>query len=627
VENEDPPRDARPTDPSRPRVIVLGWDGADWSLLDRLVAEGRMPHLARLTREGRTARLASFVPLLSPVVWTSAATGLTPDRHGVLDFQEVDPDSGDVVPISGRSRRVPAIWNLASDRGSRVGVVGWWATHPAEEVNGFFVTDRAGAILFEGGQEGMAFPETLAPGVRRVIAEEAEISSADLASFLARDPAALAAELARGGGLESPVAAMAKILSATRSVHRIARELYDRERPDLTIVYYEGTDVIGHVFAPYVAPRLACVSDADFAGYSGTVAAYHAMVDRLLGQWMRRAREDGATLLLVSDHGFKWEEDRSCARSSSNWTTAAFWHRPDGILAAWGARVAPAPERSEASLFDVAPTVAALMGLPVDVRMTGTPLLSLFDGVPRPAREEVFADVSVRRVLSAPASPEQQSEYASKLRALGYLTGSESQRRDRPAEGGGRPGRTEGAWNSLGLFQQGAGQVAAAEKAFREALAMRPDYGPPMFNLAVLERKRGRWDAASDWLFRSLEAGHAEPEETIAQWAALAAASGRRVVAGSLLGRGTSRYPGSETLALALGRHRFEADDCDGAFAALARFAQSQRRDTVNLLGLSQLCRGRLKEARRHLERSLAIDPAQPAIRQALEKIAAAAGR
>lgn len=620
VENEDPPREARVALPSRPRVILIGWDGGDWSLLDRLAASGRMPNLARLVAEGSTARLKSFVPILSPIVWTTVATGVTPDLHGVLDFQEVDQD-GAVGPISGRSRRTAAIWNIASARGRRVGVVGWWATHPAEEVNGFFVSDHASAILFEGTREGMVFPVSLESGVRQVIEAEGRIADSDLEPYFAMAPEAVAAERKKGGGLENPVIAMARILGATRTVQRIARDLYDRERPDLAAVYFEGTDAIGHVFASYAPPRLSCVSEADFRRYSGTVDAYYAIIDQMLGQWMRRAGEDGATLLLCSDHGFKWGEDRTCTRSSLNFTTAAFWHRLDGVLAAWGESVLPLATRGDASVYDLFPTISALMHLPQDPKMSGKALLSLFQGVSVPVRSDVLAETAVRRLAAAGPSPAERSEYAAKLRALGYLTGSESKTASVLPKGP-WPGRTEGAWNNLGLFQRGAGQLGEAERSFREALRMRPGYAPPMFNLAVVERTRGNWDSAMDWLFRSLSAGHSEPEETLLQWVFLADQARRGSIAQALLVGGIKRYPRSEKLALALARRRFEANDCRGALSALDAFAQMGGRDTLNLLGLSELCLGRAEEARRYLERSLSLDPAQPPIREALRMMA-----
>lgn len=612
VESEDPSRVVLPR--TRAGVILIGLDGADWSLLDRLVASGRMPNLGRIEREGRTARLTSFVPVLSPIVWTSIATGATPDRHGVLDFQEIDSATRVAVPISGRSRRVPAVWNVASAHGLRVGVVGWWATDPAEEVNGFFVSDHASSILFDAPTVSLAFPPALLEGVRSVMAAERQILDADLALYIQMSTAEISAQRGKGGGLENPVAALAKILGATRTVQRVARDLYDRQPPDFTAVYFEGTDAIGHVFAADLPPKLACTSDQDFRRYAGTVDAYYFLVDRLLGQWMRRAQEDGSVLLVCSDHGFKWGEDRTCRRSSLDWTTAASWHRLDGVLAAWGPGVSPWTERTQASVYDIAPTVSALLDLPVDREMAGTPVLSWFSGLAAPRLENVFSSVPVRRLAGVAPSPGEAAEYAKKLRALGYLSGSESPSGAQSPVAAG-PGRTEGAWNNLGLFEREARRYDEAERAFTESLRIHPGYASPMFNLAVTERLRGRMSLARGWLFRSLDAGHPDPEETLLHFSA-SIANAREAI--ELLAEGARRYPASQPLAVALARLLFKEKDCRGAVDALERFGDAGGKDLLNMLGISELCAGDRDSARRHLEKSLAIDPAQSSVREAL---------
>ncbi len=138
--------------------------------------------------------------------------------------------------------------------------------------------------------------------------------------------------------MKNPIVALGRTLAATRVVQRIARDLYDRSRPDLAVAYFEGTDEVGHLFASFTPPRLDCrsVTDADVAKYGRVVSAYYGTVDRILGQWMRRAAEDGAVLLVHSDHGFKWGSDRPCGLASADWVTAAFWHRPEGVLGLWG---------------------------------------------------------------------------------------------------------------------------------------------------------------------------------------------------------------------------------------------------------------------------------------------------
>lgn len=626
VEQSDVPRTPRP-----PRagaaVIWIGLDGLDWEILDRLAGGGRMPNWERLVREGHAARLQSFLPLISPILWTTAATGAPPDVHRVLDFQEADPGTGLKVPISGRSRAVPAVWNLASAGGRSVGVVGWWATHPAEEVRGFFVSDRVRPILFESGSTtGTAYPESLQAGIARIVAREGRVEDAEVATWLGSTPAEVAAARGSGAGMESLPVALGRILSATRVHQRIARDLYDRERPDLTAVYFEGTDEIAHVFAPYAPPKLPCVSEADAARYGRVADDYYALADSMLGEWMRRAAEDGATLIVHSDHGFKWGADRPCGVSSGNWSTAAFWHRPEGVLAAWGARVRPSRERGSASLFDVAPTVLALLGVAPDRWMPGAPLASLFTNLtPLPKTDR--SGLVVRRVADRPVSAAEANEYARKLLALGYLSPSEA--RPLEAPGGDRPGVTEGGWNNLGVYDRDTRRDrTAARKAFETALRLRPDFYSPMYNLAVLDRTEGRFAEAGDWLFRSLAAVGGDPAPALISWAHEEERSGRAEQGRLLLRRGASAFPQSEPIARELALALYRAHDCSGALSALSRFESPSREPrTINALALFQTCLKNRVEVVRLLERSLALRPDQPEVARSLEVARNAGGR
>jgi tetratricopeptide (TPR) repeat protein len=608
----------------RAPVIWIGLDGLDFELLDRLAAEGRMPNWKRFVAEGFTAKLRSFQPVLSPVVWTTIATGAGPDLHRVLDFQEVEPATGQKVPISGFSRAVPAVWNVASASGRSVGVVGWWATHPAEEVSGFFVSDHASPILFEGlPRAGVAYPTALAPGVDQVSAREGIVSDAEIARFVDVPPDEIARS--RGAGLSNPVAALSRILGATRVEQRIARDLYDRNLPDLMAVYFEGTDVIGHVFAPFVPPKTTCVSDADFARYRRAVDEYYVEIDGILGEWMRRAAEDGATLIVNSDHGFKWSSDRPCEDSSLSASMSGIWHRLDGVLAAWGARVRRSPERGTASVFDLAPTVSALLDLPVDRRLPGRVLSEVFSAIGTPPREDLFGRIAVRRVQAERPSTNDASEYARRLQSLGYLSGSE------PAKlaptGGERPGVTEVGWNNLGVYlRDNTKDRAGAEAAFRKAIELAPKYATPRFNLAVLDRMRGNDRAAIDELFRSFEAGHANAEATVLVWYVEYLDRGKPALAKELVERGAQVFPGSELIAREVALQRYRSKDCPKAWEAVAPFEASTRApDTLNALALIQTCLGKRTEAASLFRRSLALRPDQPGAVESLRLLENAA--
>ena len=612
-----------------PAVIWLGLDGLDWELLDRLAAEGKMPNWKRLTSEGWTGRLESFFPLLSPILWTSAATGTTPDVHRVLDFQETDPATGRKVPISGHSRAAPAVWNLASAAGRKVGVVGWWATHPAEEVNGFFVSDRASPLLYEKlPLAGVAFPTALEAGVAQVIERDGKVVEEELVPFLDVPAAEITKSLreaerpAAAGRSRDPVAGLARVLSATRVSHRTARDLYDRERPDLLALYLEGTDEVGHLFASYLPPKLDCVTDADVGRYRRVVETYYALVDGILGQWMRRAAEDGATLLVHSDHGFKWGADRPCGFASASWATAAFWHRQEGVVAVWGGQTPPASRpRGDARLLDVAPTVLALLGLPKDPKMPGRAIREAMRKPPAPAG--AIPPVTVRRVAAEAVTAEKADEYVSKLIALGYLSPSDT--RALAPSGGDRPGMTEGAWNNLGVYLRDTRRdLPGARSAFEKSLALAPDYYSALFNMAVLERGRGDTKSALSWFFRSVAAAGGDPAPAVLGWARDYEKAGDPRGARALLEKALHSYPANEEIARGFGVTLFRAKDCRAGVDALSRFEPATTNpSTLNVLALLHTCLGNRSEVVRLLDRSLVLNPNQPDV---VRSLAAAEG-
>lgn len=127
------------------RVLLVGWDGADWEHITPLLEAGQMPNLERLIEKGVMGNLATMQPVLSPMLWNTIATGKLPDQHGICGFMEPDPNGGS-RPVTSISRKVKAIWNILSQEGYKSNVVGWWASHPAEPVNGHIVSSNCKAI-------------------------------------------------------------------------------------------------------------------------------------------------------------------------------------------------------------------------------------------------------------------------------------------------------------------------------------------------------------------------------------------------------------------------------------------------------------------------------------------------
>src|ERR1700674_1035159 len=214
--------------PGRP-VLFVGLDGGDWQLLDGYLADGTMPHLAALVREGASGVLQTMQPPLSPLVWTTMMTGVSPLEHRVLDFTRFDPASC--------ARRVPAIWNMASAAGRSVAVFGLWATYPAEAVRGLMVADRFASFTSRDRRPppGVGFPPRREAWAREVLAAAVQqTGSQEVHRFLpGLDPAEYERQVAQPEPYAHPVSALRRILAETRAYHALARARIARARPAL----------------------------------------------------------------------------------------------------------------------------------------------------------------------------------------------------------------------------------------------------------------------------------------------------------------------------------------------------------------------------------------------------------
>src|SRR3984885_14960598 len=124
------------------KVLLIGWDAADWKVIRPLMDRGKMPNVQRLVENGASGRTSTLHPPLSPMLWTSIATGKRPFQHGIHGFSEPTPDGRGVQPVTNLSRRCKAIWNILNQNNLRSVVIGWWPSHPAEPINGVMVSDH-----------------------------------------------------------------------------------------------------------------------------------------------------------------------------------------------------------------------------------------------------------------------------------------------------------------------------------------------------------------------------------------------------------------------------------------------------------------------------------------------------
>src|SRR5437868_15420995 len=123
------------------RVLLIGWDAADWKIINPLLDAGLMPTLNAFVNGGVMGNLATLQPILSPMLWNSIATGKRAHKHGIHGFVELKPDGTGIRPVMSTSRKVKAIWNILTQAGLKAQVFSWFASHPAEPIHGVCVSN------------------------------------------------------------------------------------------------------------------------------------------------------------------------------------------------------------------------------------------------------------------------------------------------------------------------------------------------------------------------------------------------------------------------------------------------------------------------------------------------------
>src|SRR5919109_2893180 len=125
------------------RVLCLGLDGADYDLVRRLLAQGRLPTLARLSRQGTFGPLRSTIPAFTPTAWSSFLTGLNPAGHGIFAFT-ANPNRGGGRLENAASRAGATLWRYLGAAGVRSAFVTVPFTYPPEPLSGLIVTGYGG---------------------------------------------------------------------------------------------------------------------------------------------------------------------------------------------------------------------------------------------------------------------------------------------------------------------------------------------------------------------------------------------------------------------------------------------------------------------------------------------------
>jgi predicted AlkP superfamily phosphohydrolase/phosphomutase len=268
------------------RVLLLGLDGATYSVLDPAFEAGHMPNLRALLERSASGVLSSTVPPYTPPGWTSIFTGVNPGKHGIFGFT-----LGNVQRRGGLVRldrvAAPAIWNVANAQDHRIGLFNIPMTYPPPPVDGWAVS---GMLTPEGGGEtpdNFTHPSVLATQ----IVEELGSYEIDIEVDYEQDwkSTAIIERLSRNLALKK----------------RALRYLLDADG-DLPILFavLEAPDRLMHVHYKYIDPRC----DEHFSRPEAKPVRERAWsffdeMDGMIGDLLEWAGDRGY-VVTMSDHGF-----------------------------------------------------------------------------------------------------------------------------------------------------------------------------------------------------------------------------------------------------------------------------------------------------------------------------------
>lgn len=360
------------------KVLLVGWDAADWKIIDKLMANGLMPAMKSVVENGVRGQLSTLDPPLSPMLWTSIATGVRPFDHGVLGF--VEPDgAGGVRPVSSNSRRVKAIWNMLTMEGYKSNIIGWWPSNPVESINGCMVSnlfqqEKKGKEVMDVDNWEMApgtiYPERLVERLKALRVHPHEITGNLVMPFV---PQAVALDQKE----DKRLSVIQKFIAHASTIHAAATELMETEEWDFTAVYHDAIDHFCHAFMKFHPPKMDNLDEEEFELFKDVVVGAYIFHDMMLERLLGMIDED-TTLMIVSDHGFHSDHLRP-KHIPQVPSGPAVEHAPFGIFVAKGPGIKKGERIYGASILDVTPTLLSLFDLPVGKNMHGKPLVDIFD--------------------------------------------------------------------------------------------------------------------------------------------------------------------------------------------------------------------------------------------------------
>lgn len=411
------------------KVVILGFDGANWPTIDPLIKKGKLPFLKKFKEESAWANFKTFKPAKSNVVWTSIATGKTMVKHGIMDFAFLEK-SGIKVPYSKSERKAPMIWQILDTHKKRSVVVNWWVSHPPDKFNGVMVSDHFRRILLQDPGNSKMFIDSTYP--KSYFNKIREMVKPDNYTGILKEtglpdlPQRFKQLFPQGHIERTPVLKHYRVFTRQDYlIEKISDYLFNNTTFDFFATYFRLPDVVQHsvthVLDKEFKKNLKAawrngtmtreLHDEAILRISDILEPVYGYMERIIKKYINDKKHKDTYFFIMSDHGFSLYPG-----GYNHYALPSDYDAPGGILMIKGPEVKNGMIK-QASVFDISPTILNLFGLPIGKNMDGRVLKEIFK-FKRKMKYKVYKlekDGKIKR------SKSYDKESLEELKSIGYI--------------------------------------------------------------------------------------------------------------------------------------------------------------------------------------------------------------
>ncbi len=274
------------------QTVLIGLDGATFSILDPLINEGVMPFMKEFMASGTRAELLSTVPPLTPPAWTSLVTGRSPGHHGIFDFFQRESENHHISFTTSNNLLCETVWSNVSRSGMRVTSLNFPLMMPPPEVNGNVVS---GGWMTSRQLRFGCYPDGLYDRLKSLPG----FNPRELAMDMSHEEKAV-----EGCKHEEYEDWINTHIRREQQWFKILLHLMNEDPCELTGILFDGVDKLQHLCWRFLDPN--CLS-GQLSSWEGKIRdlclEYFRQLDRFLAEIAGVAGPE-ATIVMASDHGF-----------------------------------------------------------------------------------------------------------------------------------------------------------------------------------------------------------------------------------------------------------------------------------------------------------------------------------